>query len=214
MSELRRRLLMQQAGGGGGVLPSEYQQVEYIEKNGANYIDIPIILEEPVEISLRVYCPYMGWNTTDIFGIVSYNKTFIFSKYYSVIGSNFFGNVSIRPENAYYPTPRESDVGDFWLIMYANLIKNESYVYREDTEERYDGTATNGEFPKATPLRVFDDKNKARTMRISYINITEKLHLIPCYRKSDNVAGLYDIVGQQFFTNNGSGSFTVGPDVN
>lgn len=45
-------------------------------------------------------------------------------------------------------------------------------------------------------------------------NGKEIAHFIPCYRKSDNVAGMYDIVRQQFFVNSGSGSFTVGPDVN
>lgn len=36
---------------------------------------------------------------------------------------------------------------------------------------------------------------------------------VPCYRKSDNVAGFYDLVRQRFFTNGGSGSFTVGGNV-
>ena len=45
-------------------------------------------------------------------------------------------------------------------------------------------------------------------------NGKEIAHFIPCYRKSDNMAGMYDIVRQQFFVNPGSGSFTVGPDVN
>lgn len=44
-------------------------------------------------------------------------------------------------------------------------------------------------------------------------NGKEIAHFIPCYRKADNVAGMYDIVRQIFFINSGSGSFTVGPDV-
>lgn len=36
---------------------------------------------------------------------------------------------------------------------------------------------------------------------------------VPCYRKADNVPGLYDVVNQIFYTNSGSGSFTVGPDI-
>lgn len=42
-------------------------------------------------------------------------------------------------------------------------------------------------------------------------NIVEDF--VPCYRKSDSVPGLYDIVNQIFYTNAGSGSFTVGRDV-
>ena len=37
--------------------------------------------------------------------------------------------------------------------------------------------------------------------------------LIPCYRKSDGVIGMYDIVRKIFLTNAGSGSFTKGADV-
>ena len=36
--------------------------------------------------------------------------------------------------------------------------------------------------------------------------------MYPCYRLSDNVAGMYDKLTDTFFTNSGSGTFTVGPD--
>lgn len=38
-------------------------------------------------------------------------------------------------------------------------------------------------------------------------------YFIPCYRKSDNVIGLYDLVTETFFTNSGTGTFTKGPNV-
>ena len=40
-----------------------------------------------------------------------------------------------------------------------------------------------------------------------------KANYIPCYRKSDSVIGLYDVVGNSFYPNNGSGSFTKGNNV-
>ena len=46
-----------------------------------------------------------------------------------------------------------------------------------------------------------------------YENGTPIRDMYPCYRKSDNVAGMYDIVNNVFYTNVGSGSFTVGPDI-
>ena len=36
---------------------------------------------------------------------------------------------------------------------------------------------------------------------------------IPCYRKADNVIGLYDKVNGVFYTNAGSGTFLKGSDV-
>ena len=35
-------------------------------------------------------------------------------------------------------------------------------------------------------------------------------NFVPCYRKSDNVAGLYDLVNNVFYTNQGTGNFIVG----
>lgn len=40
-----------------------------------------------------------------------------------------------------------------------------------------------------------------------------KLNLIPCYRKQDNVIGMYDSVSDTFYTNSGTGSFTKGIDI-
>jgi hypothetical protein len=37
--------------------------------------------------------------------------------------------------------------------------------------------------------------------------------LIPCYRKSDNEIGVYDIINEKFYTNIGTGTFTKGADV-
>ena len=38
--------------------------------------------------------------------------------------------------------------------------------------------------------------------------------LVPCYRKIDNVIGMYDIINETFYTNASSdGSFTKGGDV-
>ena len=54
--------------------------------------------------------------------------------------------------------------------------------------------------------------------RIYYMKIYDSNTLvrnfIPCYRKSDTVAGLYDTVNDVFYTNAGSGVFTVGLNVN
>lgn len=37
--------------------------------------------------------------------------------------------------------------------------------------------------------------------------------MYPCRRLSDNVPGMYDKISDTFFTNSGSGTFTVGPDI-
>lgn len=38
--------------------------------------------------------------------------------------------------------------------------------------------------------------------------------LVPCYRKIDYIIGMYDIIGERFYINEGTGSFTKGQNVN
>lgn len=42
---------------------------------------------------------------------------------------------------------------------------------------------------------------------------TYERQMVPCYRKLDNVIGMYDLVNDVFYTNNGSWTFTKWPDV-
>lgn len=53
---------------------------------------------------------------------------------------------------------------------------------------------------------------------LEYLQITQGTSVIhdyvPCYRKADNVAGLYDLVTGTFLTNAGSGTFAVGNNSN
>ena len=52
--------------------------------------------------------------------------------------------------------------------------------------------------------------------KIYYFKVTDKStgklerNMIPCYRKSDNVIGLYDTVNGEFYTNKGTGMFDKG----
>lgn len=43
------------------------------------------------------------------------------------------------------------------------------------------------------------------------IGSTQYLDLVPCYRKSDNVAGMYNLVDGSFLTNSGSGTIMISP---
>ena len=57
-------------------------------------------------------------------------------------------------------------------------------------------------------------KAKLYAMEIYDVDNTTLLReFVPCYRKSDSVAGLYDLVNDVFYTNSGSGTFVVGGDV-
>ena len=62
-------------------------------------------------------------------------------------------------------------------------------------------------------------RNRRSISKIYYFKIYDNNNnlicdLVPCYRKSDGVIGMYDLVSDVFRTNLGTGTFTKGPDVN
>ena len=46
-----------------------------------------------------------------------------------------------------------------------------------------------------------------------YADGVRKCNLVPCYRKSDGVIGMYDKVAGKFYTNSGTGTLVKGADV-
>lgn len=70
---------------------------------------------------------------------------------------------------------------------------------------------------------MFDNNNfgspqyrpiKTRIYKLKlYENNNLIAHFVPCYRISDNVIGMYDIVNNNFCTNQGTGSFAKGNNI-
>jgi hypothetical protein len=55
-------------------------------------------------------------------------------------------------------------------------------------------------------------KNKIYKVKLTKGSTLERYY-VPCYRKSDNVIGLYDLVNNTFTTNAGTGTFDKGADI-
>ena len=57
----------------------------------------------------------------------------------------------------------------------------------------------------------------AYNMKVYRLKIYEEDELVreyvPCYRESDNEIGLYELVNNVFYTNNGTGTFNKGNDI-
>lgn len=82
-------------------------------------------------------------------------------------------------------SPRTSSITGFPFFLFAN---NES------------GTAGSFTNIRCYKLTFWQNNNLIRGF-------------IPCYRKSDNVIGMYDIVNNVFYINQGTGIFIKGPNV-
>ena len=205
---------------GGGDLPDIYREVEYINTgNGGPYIKTN-------------YTPTIGDNlhfifqntaarttTQTFYAIISAGKE---SYQYVVLLGLYLtskGQVADSIYWKYFATGAASSatnvelVNDAWYI--ADSI-GDTLTVKDNTITSAYGSALDG---TDTSLYVGIRANLATPFhgKIGRIQITNngklKLNLIPCYRKQDDVIGMYDSVSDTFYTNSGTGSFTKGIDI-
>ena len=184
-------------------LPDEYQEVEYIQSGGTQYIDTGI---NP-KIKPRVVVNMMLLNSADKddWG----NKAIDGSSYYA----NFAGGILM-----YYRYGRTSSINtgvsapfnefhewDVSDAIYLDKVK----LYTTNNVYTYDANQSN--------IYLFKSARSYGNFRASYFILydgDEKVReYYPCYRKSDNAIGLFDKVSNTFFPNLGSGIFIKGNDI-
>ena len=211
--------------GGGPSLPAEYQEVEYIDFTGAQFFSVPAdftITAKPV-----VYTKSALTNDSG-------------SSEMCIIGNGDAGSSSgTRPE-IYYSGKKiyvnQASVGSLYVTRNSSGYLDAGYTYSvmipvgvmAETLTEY-GTSIPvtvlnvGKYSNGHPFmftgrlyRVWfgDDTGVATGSYFALDYITRLFDLVPCYRKSDTVIGFYDVVNSVFYTNQGSGAFVKGPDIN
>ena len=205
-------------------LPSAYKKVEWIGTTGTQAIMFPSIIAtttaELEKYEFDIDFKFDQWQSSAATNIAA-----SFSSYGGCwIGyNNNVGNIAMGTTSGMYftdnqPTERhqyhysfENGAGKFKRddnVSITRAFSSPSYsaVFALFCSTvKYEGGSTyfNDEFK-------FIGKLYGMTMTYEGEPLLE---LIPCYRKSDNVIGLYDMVGGTFYTNNGTGTFTKGDDV-
>lgn len=205
-------------------LPAEYQGVEYLQSSGTQYINtnltIPANTNDTVKYELKYsdasvngnaiifgagtapYAPSLFLNTTSVYsgvniGYAVSDSTSLFMSYYTSGEFSFDLN---------FATKRATVVRNGTTIFSNRDISSIQTVPTNKITYLFalnkNGTAS--EMPTAVKLYYWRASINGTTMR----------DMVPCYRKSDSVAGMYDLVNNQFYTNQGTGTFIVGPDVN
>ena len=201
---------VQVSGGQSYRLPDEYQEVEYIESSGTQYINTNYKPSPNARFELKVtykttsgvvFGTYNnGWETG--YGyyhnsqVTEYEWVHYFDNYRtSLLGSNnttqeivvSAGSVWVNGTQTFSTNPKT------FTLRYALYI--------------FGGNWSNNRVEQPIPIKMYYFKIK------DYGNF-KILDLVPCYRKSDNVIGMYDTVNSVFYTNAGTGAFTKGPDHN
>lgn len=187
-------------------LPDEYQEVEYIESTGTQYIDTGFIPNQDTKVYAKI-------KTTTL---PSGNKT-------------IFGSRTSASQNHYGAT-----IATNWYTGYGSQNKNTNWIATVDTEyiikkekEKFilnDNETTQNitEFTCPGNMYIFamnqlDSVIAYSPIKLYYLKIYDNdtliRHFIPCYRKSDDEIGLYDLVEKTFYSNDGTDVFLKGDNI-
>lgn len=194
-------------------LPSVYQEVEYLESTGTQYIDTGYTFTNP---NFKIELKYQK-NTslaTNVFGVDTrvtprqmhgniYNRTFYLGN------SSVVNNVTQELNTDY----------DYTVVF----NENGAYFKLNENEYSYTGTtAWNGaslsdylftSHQTEAGGTLYNMKGRIYYARFYNENNVMVRNFIPCYRKLDDKPGMYDTVNNVFYTNEGTGEFIVGEDV-
>ena len=218
MMEIRRRVLE----ASNGLLPPTYQRVEYIAGTGTQYINSEIectsdlAVRYAFEISTSVNLALCG-------GIDTRSPIFRHhgSPYDYGSGSNkYIYSISIN-ESARIPTNIQAPQLNTKYDVYVNPAAGEYAFTGPDYNESgtFEPLASRTTGKSYGILARISHANavQSRPNRTYYFKFYRGGELIgdfvPCYRKSDNEPGMYDLVTKKFFTNAGTGTIGVGPNV-
>ena len=190
-------------------LPSEYQRVEYIESTGTQYIDTGIKLDSNSIGEIDFQITESG--SYNIFG----SRSSATENSFQAISSNRDGLLAADFQN--YQINRLSEAPNFSRNIikisnkYIEINDNKQIVQNyTEFETPYNSYIFNVSGNHATGYDLA--KMKLYTFKL-WKNNNLVRNFIPCYRKSDNKPGLYDLANNEFYTNQGTGEFVVGPDV-
>lgn len=204
-------------------LPDTYQQVEYLASSGTQYINTNISPDNYTSLDI-VYKDTSATGSNYVVGSRNASSSTI---NYAVSGASATLAISSTFNGSSYTLPYTRSTDNMHHI-YQNVEYNQSSGYRlytSATNLTTSATSTgytsysSGVAAQAAAFHVFgfNSGNIHRGMQLYQLRIWKSGSLVgefvPCYRVSDSVAGLYNLVDGSFHTNLGSGSFTVGADV-
>lgn len=187
-------------------IPATYQQVECLRATGTQYIVTPATPADNQIIAFKYRLTVFS-DTTRVFATTDgvTQLTLTPQNYYA------FNN---SPSSGAYNAVNLHDTN----IIY-DCIYNASTTLTVNGVD-YSNSLKYGGATSSANIWLFSRANTSgQNLKgdIYYFRITQSgskiIDLIPCYRKSDSVAGMYDKATGTFLTNSGTGSFAVGADV-
>ena len=193
-------------------LPTEYQEVAYLESSGSQRISFGFPASEVGRWELTA--KFLAITSNQLNGcFYNYTSTAIDIGIYN--GKFFMRNGSENTVTKTADTEKHVFVvdqltkqclidGEIVSTSYSTLGENYAYPQLFARNEQ------SGDYVTIKFL-CYEKLYESIVIDVNGIKVS---HRIPCYRKTDQKPGLYDIVTNVFHVNRMSGSdFTVGPDV-
>lgn len=208
----RRRALMGAQGGGNSRLPKGFQEVEWIGANVGPAINTGIHakLETVIKCKMQRTAYEGGGSYPAIFGCASPNYTITYqssgNNNYVSIGDKTDVSLSYDLRGSF----REIELSKASIKINGTVQKNIGATALTENSNRKIAI-----FARYNASNALERKSNTKCAYFQiYDGETLECDLVPCYRKSDGVIGMYDLVSDNFLTNVGTGTFTKGADVN
>lgn len=199
MNRLAANWMLFMASAKKGRLPSAYKEVEYLESTGTQYLNLNFTMDSDKSYTLDFIMTEYGrlafgsrYGTT--------NRTFVFNTGSEGVYTASYGNER-KNIGAVDNLRHTVSVIDRVLTFDGTIINTFSAtIFTAYTCYLFAATQqTSLQTPAA--LKVFSCK--------IWDSGTLIRDLVPCYRKSDNKPGMYDLVNKVFYTNSGTGEFLL-----
>lgn len=196
-------------------VPSEYQAVEYLQATGTQKIITGYkISSEFAHIKIKFSFGAQGYATCGTYksngaGTLSIGCNSSNTIKYNLFGSShyYFTSAQVNDYTSIHILESIANNGSYELYFDGTLVSNGAYSGTVKNNDYYFKLfGSSGDYPldsysKICYFETYDENG----------NLTSKY--LPCYRKSDSVAGMWEALSRTFYVNNGTGTFTVGPDI-
>ena len=194
-----------------GEIPSTYQEIEYIESTGTQYIDTGykhnqntrMLADIDFQPSGSWKNPFGSWGGPNVspkkmFG-VQYDGDTGLALFYGNDAKSIFGKSLFTGRKIWDFNKNVWKIGSNTYTFAAQTFQStiNDYIF---ANTGYDGAVSGQTNVKVYSFKIYDGDTLVRDY-------------VPVRRKSDNVGGLYDKVTGTFYGNSGTGNFNIGNDV-
>lgn len=183
------------------ILPREYQQVEYLETTGTQWIDT--LIKPTINAKVKVIFSPMATTGGGYFGVRNDPYRFVCVTFNS--GQDFAFALTY---NGWVSNREKIVLGKKYVVEASNgtySINDNTYTTDKLSTVSFNDTFQVGIYKSNATTTYMS------SLRLFYLRIDDvtSIELIPCYRKSDHKPGMYDIINNKFYTNCGTGEFKI-----